>query len=85
MCDFWFQLIEDRLLHCVDFAHGHRATFDLYPTQPGNFRRLCDPWQPPTPLTTSYLVPMEPPVIAGRIFLRTERGTIACYDLRQPK
>jgi hypothetical protein len=26
---------------------------------------------------------MEPPVIAGRIFWRTETGTIVCYDLRK--
>jgi hypothetical protein len=30
---------------------------------------------------TSYQVFMEPPLIAGRIFLRTETGTVVCYDL----
>jgi hypothetical protein len=34
-------------------------------------------------LTTSYQVLMEPPVIAGHIFLRTETGTVVCYDLTE--
>ena len=81
--DFWFQLIENKLFHCVDWAHGKRAAFDLYPTDPKSFRKLSGPWQPTQPLTTAYMVFMEPPVIAGHIFLRTETGTVVCYDLRK--
>ena len=79
--DFWFQLIEDKLLHCIDWSHGRRASFDLYSTDPKSFKKLSGPWQPKQPLTTAYQVFMEPPVIAGRIFLRTETGTVVCYDL----
>ncbi|MDP6637376.1 MAG: PQQ-binding-like beta-propeller repeat protein [Phycisphaerae bacterium] len=79
--DFWFQLVEDKLLHCIDWSHGSRASFDLYSTDPEKFKRLSDAWKPKQPLTTAYQVSMEPPVIAGRIFLRTETGTIVCYDL----
>ena len=79
--DFWFQLIEDKLLHCIDWAHGKRASFSLYSTDPKNFKKLSGPWSPKQPLTTAYMVFMEPPVIAGHIFLRTETGTVVCYDL----
>ncbi len=41
------------------------------------------PRKPKEPLTTSYQVLMELPVIAGRIFWRTETETIVCYDLRK--
>ena len=80
--DFWFQLIENKLLHCRDWSHGKRATWYLYSADPKAFKRLSGPWQTEQPLTTSYQVLMEPPVIAGRIFLRTENGTVVCYDLR---
>jgi len=83
--DFWFQLIEDKLLHSIDWSHGSRATFDLYSTEPKGFKKLSGPWKPKQPLTTAYQVFMEPPVIAGRIFLRTETGTIICCDLAKPK
>ena len=79
--DFWFQLIEDKLLHCIDWSHGKRASFDLYPAGPKKFKKLSGPWKPKQPLTTAYQVFMEPPVIAGHIFLRTETGTVLCYDL----
>lgn len=81
--DFWFQLIEDRLLHCRDFCHGKSASWFLYSPSPSSFKQLSGPWSTTQPLTTSYQVLMEPPVIAGRIFLRTETGSIVCYDLRQ--
>ena len=32
--------------------------------------------------TSGYEVVMDPPVIAARVFERTERGTLVCYDLR---
>jgi hypothetical protein len=79
--DFWFQLIEDKLLHCIDWSHGRRASFDLYPADPKKFRKPSRSWRPKRPLTTAYQVFMEPPIIAGRIFLRTETGTVVCYDL----
>ena len=81
--DFWFQLIEDKLLHCIDLSHGSRASFNLYSADPTSFQKLSGPWKPNEPLTTSYQVLMEPPVVAGRIFWRTETGTIVCYDLRK--
>lgn len=80
--DYWFQLLEDRLLHAIDWSHGKRARFDLYQVDPQDFRKLSGPWSPEQPLTTAYTVFMEPPIIAGRIFLRTENGTVVCYDLR---
>ena len=80
--DFWFQLIEDKMLYCVDWSHGSRASFELYASDPKAFKKISGPWKTRQPLTTSYQVLMEPPVIAGRIFLRTETGTVVCYDLR---
>lgn len=79
--DYWFQLIEDKILHAIDWSHGKRARFDLYSADPSHFKKLGEPWAPDQPLTTAYLVPMEPPVINGKIFLRTETGTVVCYDL----
>jgi hypothetical protein len=64
--DFWFQLIEDKLLHCIDWSHRSRASFNLYSADPKGFRKLSGPWKSKEPLTTSYQVLMEPPVIAHR-------------------
>jgi hypothetical protein len=33
--------------------------------------------------TTAYEVVMEAPLVAGLIFERTEKGGIACYELRR--
>ena len=46
---------------------------------------LIPKWKPSQPLTTSYQVLMEPTVIAGHDFWRSETGTIVCYDLRKEK
>ncbi|HIM35617.1 MAG TPA: hypothetical protein EYM33_08805 [Pseudomonadales bacterium] len=81
--DFWFQLIEDKLLYCRDWSHGKSASWYLYSADPKNFKQLSGPWSTKQPLTTSYQVLMEPPVIAGHIFLRTETGTVVCYDLTE--
>lgn len=81
--DYWFQIIEDRLFHAIDWSHGKRARFNLYQADPQGFHKLSGPWSPEQPLTTAYTVFMEPPIIAGRIFLRTENGTVVCYDLRK--
>ncbi|MCG8586794.1 MAG: PQQ-like beta-propeller repeat protein [Pirellulales bacterium] len=81
--DFWFQIIGDKLLHCADFSHGKRASWNLFTADPKSFKQIAGPWQTDQPLTTSYQVFMEPPVIDGRIFLRTETGTVVCYDLRK--
>jgi hypothetical protein len=83
--DFWFQVIEDKLLHCRDFSHGGSATWFLYPARPSGFKQLSGPWATEQRLTTSYQVLMEPPVIAGHIFLRTETGTVVCYNLVRQK
>jgi len=83
--DSWFQLIEGRLLHAIDWSHGKRARFNLYTADPTAFRLLSGPWKSEHPLTTAYTVCMEPPVIAGRIFLRTENGALLCYDLRKAR
>ena len=78
---FWFRLIGDKLLHALDWSHGHRASFDLYAADPANFSKLGTTWKPMQPLTTAYQVAMEPPVVDGHLFLRTEQGTVVCYDL----
>jgi hypothetical protein len=83
--DFWFQVIEDKLLYCRDWSHGKSATWFLYTPNPKDFRQLSGPWATKQPLTTSYQVLMEPPVINGHIFWRTETGTVVCYDLRMKK
>ena len=78
-------LIEDRLFVAPDWAHGGRASFDLYTTDPADFRRLSSDWRPSKPMTTAYTVFLEIPVVAGHVFLRTEAGTILCYDLRRAR
>ena len=83
--DFWFQLIGDKLFHCIDWCHGKSASFNMYSSSPKSFKHLSGPWRTKELLTTSYQVLMEPPIIAGRIFLRTETGTVVCYDVRKSK
>lgn len=81
----YMQRLEDKLLVIPDWAHQSRGTeFELFTTDPSDFRRLGEPLKPPHPLTTTYQVYTEFPVIAGRIFLRTETGHVVCYDLRKP-
>lgn len=83
--DYWYQLMGDKLLHSIDWAHGKSASFNLYDSRPEEFKILSGPWRTKEPLTTCYQVFMEPPVIDGRIFWRTENGTVVCYDLRKVK
>jgi len=82
--DFWFQIIGDKLFHCIDWCHGKSASFNMFAADPDTFVHLSGPWKTKEPLTTGYQVFIEPPIIAGRIFLRTELGTVVCYDLRKP-
>lgn len=56
--------------------------------EPGAVRRLDTPeglvGMDLLDFTTAYEVHMELPVVAGRMFERTNDGRLACYDLREP-
>jgi hypothetical protein len=81
-----FYLVEDRLLYTPDSAHGNtrRIQWDLFTTDPQNFRRLGNPWKPPHDNTTAYRVFIELPYAVGHFFMRNWQGQVVCYDLRQP-
>lgn len=77
--------MEDRLLTFYDQTHGTRGfggtLFDV--REDGTLERLSRDDEFPHSATTAYEVPIETPYVDGRIFFRTEDGTIVCYDLRQ--
>lgn len=73
---------EDRLLAIRDASH-RKTRFAFITTKETDFRQLTDFWDPPHEQTSAYEVHMEHPVVAGRIYLRTKDGRIACYDLRK--
>ncbi len=77
--------MEDRLMTFYDVAHG-RSSFGatLFAVEDsGTLRRLSHGWMFPHNATTGYEVPIEVPYVDGRFYLRTENGTIVCYDLRK--
>jgi len=76
--------IAGRLLNFINGAAGPGG-FDAQLRRADNLRRVGEAidWAD-TPMTTGYQVLMEHPIVDGRIYLRTERGTVACFDLRKP-
>jgi len=78
-------LVEDRILHVPDPWHGARMTLQLWTADPQDFKRLCFNCVPAHTSTTAYNTFMEFPYVNGRIFMRTENGSVVCYDLRKPE
>jgi outer membrane protein assembly factor BamB len=80
-----FYLVEDRMLYTPDAAHGNtrRIQWEFYTTDPKDFRRLGNPWQPRHDNTTAYEVFIELPYVNGFFFTRNWQGQVLCYDLRQ--
>jgi hypothetical protein len=77
-------LVEDRLLYFGDLCHhpawgkwwlisADPSAAPVLPQEGAAFDHL---------LTSGYEVQLEFPIVAGRIFMRTLQGRIACYDLR---
>jgi len=77
-------LTEDRILHVPNASHGAELTLQLWNADPQNFRRLCPQWIPLHTPTSAYEVFLEFPYVNGRIYMRTQEGSVVCYDLRQP-
>ena len=78
-------LVGDRLLYVPDASHSDRLTMQLFTTDPSDFRQLGKTWKPPHTSTTAYEVFMETPYVDGRLYLRTEQGTIRCYEIVSKK
>lgn len=86
-----FYLVEDRLLVRSDASHGPRHggrhPFFQWIATPERIARLDDDGRPCgldlVDFVTAYEVLMETPIVAGWMFERTARGTVACYDLRR--
>jgi hypothetical protein len=57
------------------FESRLRAAADLKP--------IGEPFRWPHPATTAYEVYIEHPIANGRIYIRSETGTLVCYDLRR--
>lgn len=72
---------EDRFLNVPDSAHSHRESFQIQFRSGEDFRTLGKLWIPPVWVTTGYMVPIETPYHAGRFYLRTRHGTVACIDI----
>jgi outer membrane protein assembly factor BamB len=77
--------MEDRLMTFYDVAHGRsRFGATLFAVSgSGTLSRLSHGWMVPHTATTGYEVPIEVPYVDGRLYFRTEEGTIVCYDVRQ--
>ena len=81
-----YYLIEDRLF-CRKNAshapsHGGRHPFILWSADPKEIRRTGPNGLDLHELATAYEVFMECPIMAGRVWMRDERGFVVCYDLR---
>jgi outer membrane protein assembly factor BamB len=79
-------LVEDRLL-CRKNAshapsHGGRHPFTLWSADPKDLRRQAGVLDRHD-LATGYMIFMELPIVAGRMWMRDERGFVVCYDLRK--
>lgn len=70
----------DKLLFIRDASHGDTA-LGLFTTDAKDFRQIGELFSPPHLQTTAYEVLMEQPIYQGRIYMRTQDGRIACYDL----
>ena len=85
-----FYLVEDRLL-CRENSnhgatHGGRHPLVQWRVAPGKIARLDnDGGFDRVDFTNAYEVYMEAPVVAGRMFERTDTGRLACYDFRRPE
>ena len=66
-------------------ASHHETELAFFSTAGDSLRQLADFWRPPHQNTTAYEVLMEHPLVDGRLYLRTEDGRVACYDLRKPQ
>ena len=75
--------VEDRLLVIRDASHRdtHLA---MIGSNPRDFRMLSKEfWNPPHLQTGAYEVYMEFPYANGFLYVRTQDGRVACYDLRR--
>ena len=79
-----FYPVGNRLLTIRDASHRETELAFLF-VERNQVKLLADFWHPPHANTTAYEVYMEHPVVAGRIYLRTGDGRVACYDLRETK
>jgi hypothetical protein len=87
-----FSVLEDTIIARADASHGaqhggrHPMRQYAYNAAAPALTTLDDDFGPNrldlVNQTSGYEVVMDPPVIAGRVFERTERGTLVCYDLR---
>jgi outer membrane protein assembly factor BamB len=80
-----YYLVEDRLLCRANDSHapshGRRHPFTMWQLGGKEPQRLPGELDRHE-LATAYEVFMEKPIVAGRVWMRDERGFLVCYDLR---
>lgn len=85
-CGGLYYLVEDRILSRANASHapshGRRHPFTLWNIAGGTLQRLPGELDRHD-LATAYEVFMELPIVAGRMWMRDERGFLVCYDLRR--
>lgn len=76
-----FYPAEDRMLGVRDASH-RQTELALLSVSAAAIGPLVEYWNPPHLHTSAYEVHMEHPLVDGRLYLRTQDGRVACYDLQ---
>jgi len=79
----WY-LLEDKIIGRINASHsnaGGTSPFHMWRVANDKIEELTGRYNPPD-VAGGYTVPMQAPIVAGRMFERTQSGEIQCYDLR---
>ncbi|MEI8121558.1 MAG: PQQ-binding-like beta-propeller repeat protein [bacterium] len=79
----WY-LLEDKIIGRINASHsnaGGTSPFHMWRVANDKIEELTGRYNPPD-VAGGYTVLMQAPIVAGRMFERTQSGEIQCYDLR---
>jgi outer membrane protein assembly factor BamB len=79
----WY-LLEDKIIGRINATHsnaGGTSPFLMWKVVGDTFEEMTGRFNPPD-VAGAYTVPMQAPIVAGRMFERSQSGEIQCYDLR---
>lgn len=79
----WY-LLEDKIIGRIDATHsnaGGTSPFHMWRVANDKIEETTSRYNPPE-VAGGYTVIMQAPIVAGRMFERTQSGEIQCYDLR---
>lgn len=75
------QVVEDKLLLWADASHGDSWRASYYTADAKDPKQLTDVYGLPISGISGYLVVMDTPFVASKLYMRT-MGGVACFDMR---